>query len=560
TDGALTSNAATATVTVAPVNDAPVLQPTSTTIDEDQSANGNLLSTATDAENDVFIVVDFTLDGVTHLAGTTAVLNGVGSLSVASDGQYSFTPVENWSGSLPTVTYTVSDGTGTAQSSLDIDVTPVADAPTLDLDTQTITPPPTGLIVQTWNNLILGSNGNGATPGSLQSAIESAGPAASTQSLDNVTNSSVSAGVASRASGLIHLEAGNVYTFNVSGDDSVRVVVGGVAVTEATWGGNSGAVVSGAFTPTTSGYYTLDVYHHNQNGPGNYDLNFSVSSNGVAGPVLDLSSANVPLFQSTADLLQAGIRLSPLQGEYGNGYYSEYVQNEGDEDTAIPLSSIQAALTDIDGSESLQLSIDDIPVGATLSDGNQSFTAILGQTSADVSLWNLSTLTLTPPTGFTGQFQLQIIATAIEGANSDTAVTSLPLTVVVHEVTPPVGGNQNPVAVNDTLSTNEDVALTIAPSSLLANDSDSDGGAPAIVSVQNAIQGTVAVVNGNVVFTPTAGYNGPASFTYSIADGRGGTSTATVNITVNAVNDAPVNNSPGAQTIAEDSALVFSSA
>jgi len=42
-----------------------------------------------------------------------------------------------------------------------------------------------------------------------------------------------------------------------------------------------------------------------------------------------------------------------------------------------------------------------------------------------------------------------------------------------------------------------------------------------------------------VVFTPSANYNGPASFSYTISDGHGGTSTASVSLTVNSVNDAP---------------------
>ncbi len=40
--------------------------------------------------------------------------------------------------------------------------------------------------------------------------------------------------------------------------------------------------------------------------------------------------------------------------------------------------------------------------------------------------------------------------------------------------------------------------------------------------------------NNTVTFTPTAGYTGPASFTYAISDGRGGTASANVNLTVTA--------------------------
>ena len=52
---------------------------------------------------------------------------------------------------------------------------------------------------------------------------------------------------------------------------------------------------------------------------------------------------------------------------------------------------------------------------------------------------------------------------------------------------------------------------------------------------------------------------GPESFVVQVDDGNGGTDTITVNVTVNARNDAPINTVPGAQTVDEDTDLVFSS-
>ena len=80
-------------------------------------------------------------------------------------------------------------------------------------------------------------------------------------------------------------------------------------------------------------------------------------------------------------------------------------------------------------------------------------------------------------------------------------------------------------------------------------------------------QGTIAAINAAMAgmsYAPTANYNGPATLTIVTSDlgntGAGGplTDTDTVNITVNAVNDAPVNSVPAAQTTNEDTALVFS--
>ena len=65
-----------------------------------------------------------------------------------------------------------------------------------------------------------------------------------------------------------------------------------------------------------------------------------------------------------------------------------------------------------------------------------------------------------------------------------------------------------------------------------------------MTSVQAPTNGSVSLAGGNVTFTPTAGYSGPASFTYTVSDGHGGSDTATVNVTVNPAvippNDAPV--------------------
>ncbi|HEX8524521.1 MAG TPA: choice-of-anchor C family protein [Tepidisphaeraceae bacterium] len=65
--------------------------------------------------------------------------------------------------------------------------------------------------------------------------------------------------------------------------------------------------------------------------------------------------------------------------------------------------------------------------------------------------------------------------------------------------------------------------------------------------------------NGSYTYTPNLNYNGPDSFTYKTNDGVSDSNVATVNLTVNAVNDAPVNNVPGAQSMQEDGgALIFS--
>ncbi|MBG1263698.1 cadherin-like domain-containing protein, partial [Nostoc commune] len=117
-----------------------------------------------------------------------------------------------------------------------------------------------------------------------------------------------------------------------------------------------------------------------------------------------------------------------------------------------------------------------------------------------------------------------------------------------------VAVNDAPLANPDTATTPEDTALTLTPAALLVNDTDLDGDTLTITSVQAPVGGTVSLVGGNVVFTPTANYNGPASFTYTVSDGNGGFSTATVNVTVTAVNDAPVDGNE-TNSVTEDTTL-----
>jgi len=86
---------------------------------------------------------------------------------------------------------------------------------------------------------------------------------------------------------------------------------------------------------------------------------------------------------------------------------------------------------------------------------------------------------------------------------------------------------------------NEDTTWTTSAASLLANDSDPDGDHLSVVSVQDAVNGTVQLVNGNISFTPDTNFSGAASYTYTVNDGHGATDTAKVSIDVLSVNDAP---------------------
>ncbi|WP_429372650.1 cadherin-like domain-containing protein [Pseudomonas sp. 18173] len=113
-------------LTVTAVDDPSVLTADTQITAEDSAATGNVLSNDSDIDN-VLSVVTFTIDGVTgtFTAGQTATIANVGTLVIGANGAYTFTPDANYNGSVPTVSYTVSDG---STSTLNISVNPVDDS------------------------------------------------------------------------------------------------------------------------------------------------------------------------------------------------------------------------------------------------------------------------------------------------------------------------------------------------------------------------------------------------------------------------------------------------
>ncbi|SFO57975.1 VCBS repeat-containing protein [Bradyrhizobium sp. Ghvi] len=99
------------------------------------------------------------------------------------------------------------------------------------------------------------------------------------------------------------------------------------------------------------------------------------------------------------------------------------------------------------------------------------------------------------------------------------------------------GTNQPPIANNDSgFDATQGVPLSISGASLLANDTDPNGDQLTITGVSGAVNGTVSfsAQNNTVTFTAPNNYTGPASFNYAISDGRGGTASASVAVTVHA--------------------------
>ena len=115
--------------------------------------------------------------------------------------------------------------------------------------------------------------------------------------------------------------------------------------------------------------------------------------------------------------------------------------------------------------------------------------------------------------------------------------------------------NDAPVASDDTYTLDEDTVLTL---DVLDNDTDVDGDTLATVIFEGAAHGMVtAGVDGSFIYTPDADFYGTDSFQYRSNDGNLPSGIATVSITVNPVNDAPVARADSAGTD-EDTVLTGS--
>ncbi len=140
----------TATVTINVINTPPVANDDTRTTPEDTPISGNVLSGTggdvadSDPDGDTLTVTQFVINGVTTsvpASGSASVsIPGCGTFSIDKTGAYTFTPLADWHGSAPPITYTVDDGKGASNSTdtaiLNITVTPVLDISNDTVSTQ----------------------------------------------------------------------------------------------------------------------------------------------------------------------------------------------------------------------------------------------------------------------------------------------------------------------------------------------------------------------------------------------------------------------------------------
>lgn len=152
----------------------------------------------------------------------------------------------------------------------------------------------------------------------------------------------------------------------------------------------------------------------------------------------------------------------------------------------------------------------------------------------------LYSVSYTPNSSFVGTDSFTITATDRDGASVNGTAT-----VTVN------GTNQAPVADAQTVSTNEDMSLSISLSG-----SDAEAGALSYTVLTAPANGTLTGSAPNLIYTPNLNYNGSDSFTFTVSDGYLDSAVATVAINIAAVNDAPVANAQSVTT-SEDTPLAI---
>jgi large repetitive protein len=492
-DGNGGTSTATAAVIVRPVNDPPVARNDTATTAEDTPATLNVLSNDSDVDGDPLIV--------------TSATSPDGQVTINPDGTITFTPTPNFNGTT-TITYTISDGNGgTSTATVTLTVSPVNDPPVANPSTAT-TNEDTAVVLPVLANdsdadghpltVTAASAANGTVTINPDGTVTYT-PNANFNGTDTVTYS-ISDGQGGTSTSTVTITVNPVNDVPVAVNDSATTPED-APVTIPVLGNDTDAdgnplTVTAASSPNGSVVINPDgtiTFTPNANFNGPTTITYTISD-GQGGT----STATVNLTVTPVNDPPVAVNDSATVAE----------------DTPIRISPL-ANDTDLDGNP---LTI----IAASSPNG----TVVINPDG---------TITFTPNANFNGP---TTITYQISDSNGGFATATINVTVT------PV--NDPPVARNDVFTMDEDTTARIP---VLANDSDLDGN-PLTVTAASSPNGVVTInADGTISFTPTPNFFGPATITYTISDGQGGTSTATVTVNVININELPVDGDERLTTI-----------
>jgi hypothetical protein len=477
------SDGATVTVTVTPVNDAPVAVPDAATLDEDAAISIPVLLNDSDVDGDTLTV--------------SAVTQGAkGAVNIVDAGrEVNYWPSANANGS-DSFTYTVSDGHGgTATTTVSITITPVNDPPSASDDAAT-TAEDTAVTVSVLAN---------------DSDLDG----------DTLTLASVTQGAKGTAA-----ISGNQVSYtpnaNANGSDSFSYTV------SDGHGGTATASVSVTITPVND---PPTAVADSATTPEDTPVTVSVRANDsdLDGDTLTVSAVTQGT-KGSAAISGSGATVTYTPNANANGSDSfTYTVSDGHGGTATanvsititpvndpPVAVADSATTPEDTPVTISVRANDSDLdGDTLTvsavtQGTKGSAAISG---------GGATVTYTPNANANGSDSFTYI---VSDGHGGTASASVSVTIT------PV--NDPPLAVADTAATREANSILIP---VLANDSDLEGDALTVTSWSTPPHGgLVHNTDQTMRYTPNVNFNGTDSFNYTVSDGHGGTATATVTVTV----------------------------
>ena len=344
-----------------------------------QPVTGNVLTN----DNSGLTVTGITIGQDSYAVGENVTISGVGTINVAADGNYTFVPLKNYGGDVPSITYSVTNGSTTDSADLKIQVTPIADQPIVG--TFGFTPLPLTLNMQTWSNAkningnnLLERSGDGAKKDTLFNAIDylrthtnvqnADGSQVTTTGLSQTTtlsSSNLNTYNAVYISGFVFLEAGQTYVYSGIGDDSAGIVIGdSVSSLHVNWVGTSTSG-NGEFSVNESGYYTFQFYAHNAAGAGNYSFAVNNTDGSAMKYYKDVATIENSLQNTTYVLGSYDAGTNDASAD--TGFYALHRGYAGQSSDVIDLTGINLKATDTDGSEYLSFEVSGLPEGAILS-------------------------------------------------------------------------------------------------------------------------------------------------------------------------------------------------
>ena len=443
------------TVDVAGVADAPTLDVSDASGNEDSAIALDIDASLTDSSETLTVTISGVPDGATLSAGTD---NGDGTWTLGSDQLegLTITPAEDFSGSFDLgVTATSVDGedVATATDSITVDVTGVADAPSLDV-----------------------SNASGNEDSAIVLDIEA-----------GLTDSS------------------ETLTVTISGVPDGATLSAGADNGDGTWTVSSEQLDGLSITPP-------DDFS------GSFDL-------GVTATSADGSDVATATDNVTVDV--AGVADAPTL---------DVSDSAGNEDSAIALD-IDAGLTD--SSEMLTVTISGVPDGATLSAGTDN-----GDGTWTLSSDQLEGLTITPAEDFSGSFDLGVTATSADGSDVATATESVTVDVAGVADAPTLDVSDASGNEDSTIALDIDAGLTDSSETLTVTISGVPDGATLSAGSDNG-DGTWTLGSDQLeglTITPAEDFSGSFDLgvTATSSDGEDvATATGLITVDVDGVADAP---------------------